>query len=93
MGGTAVGQAPVQPWRPQEASPLAGVRNVPGAGHPDTAFLCTTVGGFGQSRVLGAHMEASCGERCEGLALILLGMGLWEPLSPSQAMTIRSTSL
>lgn len=81
--GTAVGQAPVRHWRPQEASPLAGVRNDPGASHPDTAFLCTTVGGLGQFRVLGARIEASCGECCGGLALILLGMGLWEPFSPS----------
>lgn len=96
---TAVGQAPVQQGRPQEASPLAGVRNVPEASHPDTAFPCTILGGLGHPRVLGGHMEASVsrGELCGGLAGILWGWGskegvgwrgLWEAPSPSQAMEI-----
>lgn len=53
--------------RPQCSSrghpPLAGVRNVPEASHPDTAPLCTILGGLVQSRGLGAQREAAvrCG--------------------------------
>lgn len=50
----------------QEASPLAGVRNVPGTGHPDTAFLGTTVGGLGQSRVLLWRMRWGPGSHSPG---------------------------